>query len=518
MALTLTRNAPSTRSSSPEPRLRWWPVVALSAAVAIIATIQSHRTNAMLIYSDARAHLDIARHVTDGLRPGLVQLGSVWLPLPHLLLVPFVAIRPLWHSGFAGAIVGGLCFVYSALRLFTLIEDVSGSRIGAWCGLAIYATNVNLLYLQSTALTEPVLLAFIIGATYHFSRWMHTKSTRELTWAAALTMCATLARYDGWPLLVAGVVIVALMSPRSRPRDKHVEANFVLFATIGSYGIVLWLLYNLIIFHDALYFLHSSYSAEAQQKALAAAGALPTKSHLLESVLTYSWTVIGDLGWAVVVVGVIAVVAALVIPGPARRRSIAIMALLGAPVVFNVLSLWLGQSTIRVPERPPFGMMNDRYGVVALPLLAVAAGLLVARVRWTAIPVIATAAIALATFSVASPLTVRDGRLGVSTGVGGLNQLAAKYLSRNYHGGEVLADDADDTPFIFASGLDLKEFVTVGFQPWYDDAMRDPAAHVEWIAASDNDAIDQNMHANPDRFSAFRLVFTDPHLRIYRRT
>ena len=43
----------------------------------------------MLNYGDAIAHLHIARRVFDSHRPGLSQLGSVWLPLPHLLMIPF---------------------------------------------------------------------------------------------------------------------------------------------------------------------------------------------------------------------------------------------------------------------------------------------------------------------------------------------------------------------------------------------------------------------------------------------
>jgi len=46
----------------------------------------------MLNYGDAVAHLHIARRVIDSRRPGLSELGSVWLPLPHLLMIPFVAV------------------------------------------------------------------------------------------------------------------------------------------------------------------------------------------------------------------------------------------------------------------------------------------------------------------------------------------------------------------------------------------------------------------------------------------
>ena len=41
--------------------------------------------------------------------------------------------------------------------MFSIAEDWLGSRLAAWCAFAVYATNLNLLYVQTTALTEPVL-------------------------------------------------------------------------------------------------------------------------------------------------------------------------------------------------------------------------------------------------------------------------------------------------------------------------------------------------------------------------
>ena len=57
----------------------------------------------VLLYGDAVAHLGIARRILDTRNPGLVQLGGVWLPLPHLLMLPFVQKMEWWQSGLAGA-------------------------------------------------------------------------------------------------------------------------------------------------------------------------------------------------------------------------------------------------------------------------------------------------------------------------------------------------------------------------------------------------------------------------------
>src|SRR5438045_8792095 len=57
-----------------------------------------------LAYNDARSHLDIGRRVVENLKPGFAQLGSVWLPLPHLLMAATIWNDFMWHSGLSGAI------------------------------------------------------------------------------------------------------------------------------------------------------------------------------------------------------------------------------------------------------------------------------------------------------------------------------------------------------------------------------------------------------------------------------
>src|SRR2546426_10732421 len=61
--------------------------------------------NSLLYYSDSMSHLVISRRVFDWITPGIVQLGSVWLPMTHLMLIPFVTNNFLFHSGRAGTMV-----------------------------------------------------------------------------------------------------------------------------------------------------------------------------------------------------------------------------------------------------------------------------------------------------------------------------------------------------------------------------------------------------------------------------
>jgi hypothetical protein len=508
------------RSTTDRKALRPPPAfVAAVTLAAIGATLWSAATHSMLLYGDARAHLNVARHVTDGLRIGLTQLGSVWLPLPHILMVPLVAFNPLWHSGAAGAIVSGVCFVYSAIRLFTIIEELTASRLAAWLGAAVFVANLNMLYIQSTALTEPVLLAFMIGTVYHLTRWMRTLALWDLMWAAVLVFCATLTRYEGWALLVGAIGAVVVWSWLTERRYKAPQANLVLFALVGSYGIGLWLLYNLIIFGNAFYFLTSAFSAQAINGAQAQYGLLGTKGSLFQSTLTYAWDVIGVVGPVVLVTAGVCALGALLVRDAERRRIVFVLGLLFVPIAFEVLSLYVGQTTIRVPQLPPHGMWNDRYGLMALPFCAVAVGVLVGRFRrnWTA-PVVAMAVTAgIVVMSLGTPLTLADGRTGTSSATAGHPEIIANYLRHHYHGGEILADDSVASPLMFATYLDLKEFVTIGMQPFWQHALHSPAQNVAWVIAYPGDRVSGDLRTHPDRFAWFHLVLTQGQIRLFRR-
>jgi hypothetical protein len=508
------RSTPAPERRSPYP-----PVAAMAAAVAAagVATTWSAVTHSMTLYGDARAHLDVARHVTDALTPGLAQLGSVWLPLPHILLVPFVAITPLWHNGAAGAIVSGFCFVYTALRIFSLVEELTASRVGAWVGMAVFLVNLNMLYVQTTALTEPVLLATMVGAAYHLTRWMRTMSVRHLLWGALLVFAATLTRYEGWALLVAALVVVAAWVRTADRRAHSPQANLVTFAAVACYGLVLWFLYNLIIFHDPLYFLHSAYSAQAINGAQAKFGLLGTKGSVWQSIQTYGWDMVDVVGGPVLIASGAALVMLAGIRYPERRRTLYALALLAAPVAFEMVSLYAGQTTIRVPQLLPHGMWNDRYGVVALPLCAVALGLVVSRWRWTTAVVVGATALATLLMAVGTPITLADGRTGTSSAAAGRPEVAAVYLGHHYRGGQILADDSAASSLMFASGLDLKSFTSVGFHPYFAEALAHPARDVAWAVSYPGDAVTVDMTRHPDRFTDFRLVLTQGRIRVYER-
>ena len=71
---------------SAQPIRRWDREIALlawlTACVSILSFLFYLRRGEILLYGDAVAHINIARRVFDSRTPGLLQLGTVWLPLP----------------------------------------------------------------------------------------------------------------------------------------------------------------------------------------------------------------------------------------------------------------------------------------------------------------------------------------------------------------------------------------------------------------------------------------------------
>ena len=128
----------------------------IAALVSMFSFFYYFRHGDVLLYGDAVAHINIARRVVDSQTPGLLQLGTVWLPLPHLLMVPFLWSTALWQNGAGGSIPSMVGFILAAVGMFRLVHGMLNSNprtqsaavVGAWVSMVVIAANPNLIYMQ----------------------------------------------------------------------------------------------------------------------------------------------------------------------------------------------------------------------------------------------------------------------------------------------------------------------------------------------------------------------------------
>ncbi|HTC55619.1 MAG TPA: hypothetical protein VK706_04330 [Candidatus Sulfotelmatobacter sp.] len=376
---------PKAYSEHEVVRLVW-----LAIFVSVFSFLFYHRSGDVLLYGDAVAHINIARRVFDSKTPGLLQLGTVWLPLPHLLIMPFIVSKQMWQSGTGGSIPSMAGFVLGVLGMFRLVRAVLThigdvdvmAQVGAWAAAILYGANPNLIYMQATAMGESLYLAFFIWSVVYFAEFVREADAgKGGLWLTKCGLCvagACLTRYDGW--FLAGAIVVAVAVTVSRRRNVRDDAPPVLvqassptalakFFVLAAAGPLLWLAYNAAVYRNPLEFANGPYSAKAIEQKTATVN--PAKGNLLAAssyFLKAAELDVGDANWQGRLWLGLALVGSLAAGFGDRGRA---ALLLWTPLPFYASSIAYGSIPIFVPTWWPFSQYNLRYGLQLLPAFAV---------------------------------------------------------------------------------------------------------------------------------------------------
>lgn len=474
----------------------------------------AHRADLVLAFWDAQAHLDIARRVWDATTPGLQMLGTVWLPVPHLLYLPFTLVDGWWWTGLAGGLVGLAAFVATAMATFAIVRRHTEGTAWAWLAALAVILNPSLAYLQTTAMTEPILLAFLTGSVWAIDRWGAKPGGAGTLWLAGiLAALAVGSRYDGWFFAAIAAVAILWQCRRVGP--------VLQFSAPVAAMVLTWLGYNAVYFGDPLEFQRGIWSAESQQAALAAANLLPTKGDAALSAWHYAGAVGLTVGIALGTAGLL-----LLLPALRGRARLGIL-LLWSALPFNWLALVAGQSVIALPWTTPEGIQNVRYGIMLLPAVAVtvaigAAGL---TLRWPTRSL--HVALLLLTGVIAQTGWMEAGggtrigalREGLAIRDGDVAQMnASRWLAANYDRGRVLVAPAVNVSP--RSRIPMRDRI----YPWTWElgpaALAAPSMHVDWVIVdrrASDDPVARALGAVPDFMRDFDRVFTERELEIWRR-
>src|SRR5579872_2730062 len=104
-----------------------YAVLLVSCLISVIGWLVFYSQGLVTAYNDTMAHLNLSRMVVDNMQPGFSQLGGVWLPLNHLLMLPFIWNDWAWRSGFAGSIISMVSFVISSYLLYKIAYKLTNS-------------------------------------------------------------------------------------------------------------------------------------------------------------------------------------------------------------------------------------------------------------------------------------------------------------------------------------------------------------------------------------------------------
>ena len=524
-------------------------VAQLAAAISIASFFYYLQHGQLLLYGDAVAHINIARRVFDSRTPGLLQLGTVWLPLPHLLMLPFLLSRWLWQTGIGGSIPSLVAYVVSVVGIFRLVRTAPGVdsdsvsvRFAAWLAAGIFALNPNLIYLQTTAMTEPIYLAFFIWAIVFFSdfiRWAAESSAQpgksSLTKCGVCLAAACLTRYDGWLLAVvlSAIALLLAVRPTFAPLRPAV-AKFILLAATAP---ALWLGYNALVYGDPLEFANGPYSAKAIEQKTAVPGfpQHPGSSDLPLAFKYYFKSAelnLGQPGWQVFWVSALLLGTFIVL---LFQRTLWPLVLLWIPIPFYMLSIAYSGVPIFVPTWWPFSRYNVRYGIEMLPafavLIAVAAyGLIRFASTTKTCLTIVTIFLLLPAISYiqvfrAGPVSFEEAVINSRTRIALETELSHHFeaMPSNstflmYVGGHVGAFQQ--------AGIPLARVINEGnHRPWrrptdpdglWEKALQHPAAYADYVIAFDADPVATGVDRNELSTLTILRVTGQPQATIYR--
>ncbi len=489
------------------------------AILSAVACLVVQRNGWTLYYGDAEAHLEIARRIVDSRTPGYREVGAVWLPLPHALMLPLVGRREFWRTGLAGTIPSAVCFVLGGTFLFAAARRVFKSIPAACVAVAVFAFNPNLLYLQATPMTEAVFFASLLALLYFTVLYRDTQSFGAVLGAGLATLAATLTRYEGW-FLIPFVTAYLLVAGR-----KHRLMGAVVYGLIACLGPLLWILHNMWWFGDPLDFYRGPYSAKAiYQHALDKGLTRYPGDHDWRKAIEYYLSAAQQVtGWVAVGLGLCGAAVA------AFRRAFWPLLFLAVPPIFYVLSMYSSGTPIFVPNLTPFAYYNTRYGLAALPFLAFACGALVILSPRKKHAVAALILLALAGgWWLAHPrpeswLCWKESQVN-SDARRAWTRGAAAFLDANYRGGGIFTMLGDLAGIFREAGIPLAETLNDGNEPDWDASTARPAyfLHERWAVAQTGDAVSSAMAKAGIHGTRYKLVDTInikgvPAIEIYRR-
>ncbi len=542
------------------PRWRWledrWLVATLVIAtiLSIAATWYAAANHLILLWNDAHAHLQIARRIFDNLSPGLAQFGGVWLPLPHLVMLPFIWIDPLWQSGLAGSIPSMVSYVVTSVTIYLFARRLTNDRLASFLGALVFMINPNVLYLQSTPLSELVLIATMTLACYSFLLWAQDGTVRQLIVTGGWTFLATLARYDGWALfmiLLVGVWLIDWIQHRER---EQIEADLLVYGVLGGLGILLWFVWNQIIFGDILYFQHSQFSSQAQQLPNILEGLDAPYHNLFQAFRYYLIVAAENVGPLLLLLGFLG--AAMLLARKTHWPTIIAASAMLIPFVFYIVALFTGQAILFSPDAGPTAVAvpyyNLRYGVQMAAPVAALLPLLISRFsqmpgdrtfpRWAPwLTSVTTVTQRIATYFLPDGVTlthiaflllltaqmtimVNGGIITVQEGQFGVDcfhySTVPVFLARHYNGGLILNDPFFNEQDLSMANIDFQRIVYEGTGKLWNQALKDPASVVAWIIMKPGDLVATNIDTKSPAFLAtFTLVGSDPQsgVLIYHR-
>ena len=477
-------------------------LAALAAVLGIAAALYYATLGLTLSHYDAKAHLVVSRRILDSITPGWEQIGAVWLPLPHLLNMIPVQVDFLYRTGLFAIVLSIASHALAAGSIGATVLALTSSRAGAVLAASLYAANPNVLYLQSTPMTEPMLFGLTTLQVYLFTRWVLGARLDVPRAAGCVTVLACLTRYEAWPITGACFALSAFAWWRrgQSARDLvRVYARLALYPVLTVLGFMAFSRMTVGEWFVSSGFFVVDETLRGQPAAVLAKIAEGTE--MLGGAWLVRFTVIALL--VVLLAG---------LSSAGRAPLLVALSLFAAAAL--PLSAYLAGHPFRL-----------RYEIPIVIAGAVTIGVAVGLFRRSA-PAVAVIPLVLVLYE-APPFDreapmVREAQLDQNVSA---RETVTACLKERYRGGAVMASMGALGHYMHEmslAGFGIRDFLHEGNGPIWDSAFtRGPAALVEWVlveeVAEGGDAVIQRHRQTPGLLEGYEPICSGGNVTLYQR-
>ena len=493
-------------------------VTALAAIGGACVTLYYHRLGLTLSHYDARGHLVVARRVIDSITPGWQQIGAVWLPLPHLLNLLPVQVDLFYRTGASAVAISVAAFAVAVGALAWIVFELTGSILASAIAAAVFALNPNVLYLQATPMTEPLLMALTLVAVALLMNWCgipegvstdeDAAGQREISAARGRAAgyafaLACLTRYEAWPVAACALTLAVWVRWNRGERLGMSCRRVGMVAAYPILAIAAFMLFSRVVvgewFTASGFFVPENKALGRPVEALAEIG---WGLHALSGSLTMLLAAVGLTGLVVTTI-------------VNRRRA-------GHLLVLSLLA------TAALPwaafmDGHPFRI---RYMVPLIAIEAIGVGAAVGIVKRFALVTALFAAVALA-YSVrpldrSAPMVLEAqwDRPNVQA-----RQLITNRLRAGYDGEKIMASMGSLGHYMQETsrdGFDLRDFLHEGNGDIWLAALEGPKRYAGWILieekAEGGDMLAQISSRNPKFLDGYDRICEGAGVALYRRS
>jgi len=455
-----------------------------------VAILFFYKRGMLTVLVDENAHLNIARQLIDSMTPGFSQLG-LWPPLIHIVISPFVQIDFLWHSGLAGSIPSVLFFAITCVYVFKTVKLFSKDNLPAILSVIVFGFNPYVLYFSTVAMMEMLFFMNFIIATYYFMKWIKNDYLFNLIICALFITLSCLTRFEGFILPIILIAIILIRYLLLRKKYPQIESIVIIFSMLSCFGIFLILLYNIVFAGNPFAFISGEWSAYAQQHE--GGYILPAKGNFLYASLYM-------LSAAKYMISIELILISLIIFFVLILRKnylkIILLVILIVPFVFNIISLFKGNSVVYTPDFHSNNFLNVRYGLSLIPFVSISIGIFLAsflkrkkiisilKYCYGGIIVVMVFTFLIFNLSYNDSIIVKDAKNYPSKEM----IQSAKIFKKEYDGGKLLITRGINDFFTKNSGINISDMIQESNYIYWEQSLEEPWLFARWVVALNPDS------------------------------